>query len=108
MVLQQEPAHVEREGSAKAGHLILWNAHRAMGAWAQKPEYTRQALFFFGCDLAARAQEYQHFTPFRRVVGRGHWRARSHVGGNVPRQRLQRDAGIHERRVVVGRSRAKG
>jgi len=48
MVLEQEPAHVERERAAQAGHLVLWNAHGAMGARAQEPEHTGQALFLFG------------------------------------------------------------
>jgi len=40
MVLDQEPAHIEREGTAKPRHLIFRDSYRAVCAWTEKTENT--------------------------------------------------------------------
>ena len=67
-VLQQEPAHVECEGPAQAGHLVFGDADGAMRTRAEEAKDAGQALLLLDGDLSAVAQEADDLTPFCRVV----------------------------------------
>jgi hypothetical protein len=55
MVLEQEPAHVQREGAAEPRHLFFGNTNGTMSPWTQEAEDAGQALFLFERDFAAAA-----------------------------------------------------